>query len=60
MPFGKTYSKLAIGEYLKTSKPIGEGLALGLSVVHFIINTKGTINDSANNPKGTIFTIDFP
>ncbi len=44
-----------------TTKPLGEGSGLGLSVVHGIISShKGTIIHSANTPKGTIFTIDFP
>ncbi|TLP82335.1 sensor histidine kinase [Maribacter sp. ACAM166] len=44
-----------------TTKPLGEGSGLGLSVVHGIINShKGTITHSVNNPKGTVFTIDFP
>ena len=44
-----------------TSKPIGEGSGLGLSVVHGIITShKGKIEHKPNTPKGTIFTIDFP
>jgi len=44
-----------------TTKPLGEGSGLGLSVVHGIISShKGTITHSANTPKGTVFTIDFP
>lgn len=44
-----------------TTKPVGEGSGLGLSVVHGIIKShKGTINHSSNKPKGTIFTLTFP
>ncbi|MEZ4855818.1 MAG: HAMP domain-containing sensor histidine kinase [Gelidibacter sp.] len=44
-----------------TSKPIGEGSGLGLSVVHGIIKShKGSIGHQPNTPKGTIFTITFP
>ncbi|MBM1107639.1 HAMP domain-containing histidine kinase [Aurantibacter crassamenti] len=44
-----------------TTKPLGEGSGLGLSVVHGIINShKGVIMHKSNNPKGTIFTVDFP
>lgn len=44
-----------------TTKPIGEGSGLGLSVVHGIINShKGTISHAPNKPKGTVFTVDFP
>ncbi|NDV15845.1 GHKL domain-containing protein [Muricauda sp. TY007] len=44
-----------------TTKPIGEGTGLGLSVVHGIIKSyKGTIEHRPNVPKGTIFTIEFP
>ncbi|MBA4743735.1 MAG: HAMP domain-containing histidine kinase [Muricauda sp.] len=44
-----------------TTKPIGEGTGLGLSVVHGIIKSyKGTITHRPNVPKGTIFTIEFP
>ncbi|WP_036153241.1 sensor histidine kinase [Maribacter forsetii] len=44
-----------------TSKPIGEGSGLGLSVVHGIITShKGKIEHKPNTPKGTIFTVDFP
>lgn len=44
-----------------TTKPLGEGSGLGLSVVHGIVKShKGTINHKANSPKGTIFTIHFP
>lgn len=44
-----------------TTKPLGDGSGLGLSVVHGIISShKGTISHKPNNPKGTIFTVDFP
>tara|TARA_R110002050_G_scaffold204522_2_gene340044 strand:- start:32952 stop:34040 length:1089 start_codon:yes stop_codon:yes gene_type:complete len=44
-----------------TTKPVGEGSGLGLSVVHGIVNShKGQITHVANKPKGTIFIIDFP
>lgn len=54
-----------ISEYIfnpfYTTKPVGEGSGLGLSVVHGIIKShKGTIRHSANRPKGTIFTLTFP
>ncbi len=44
-----------------TTKPTGDGSGLGLSVVHGIISShRGTITHAPNDPKGTIFTIDFP
>jgi signal transduction histidine kinase len=44
-----------------TTKPVGEGSGLGLSVVHGIIKShKGTIIHQPNLPKGTIFVISFP
>lgn len=44
-----------------TTRPLGEGSGLGLSVVHGIISShKGTISHAPNTPKGTIFTVDFP
>ena len=44
-----------------STKPVGEGSGLGLSVVHGIIKShKGTIGHSPNTPKGTIFTIKLP
>ncbi len=54
-----------ISEYIfnpfYTTKPVGEGSGLGLSVVHGIIKShKGTIRHSANRPKGTKFTLTFP
>ena len=50
-----------IFEPFYTTKPIGEGTGLGLSVVHGIIKSyKGTIVHRPNVPKGTIFTMEFP
>jgi len=44
-----------------TTKPVGDGSGLGLSVVHGIVKShKGEINFEANIPKGTIFTIALP
>ncbi|MEO5789786.1 HAMP domain-containing sensor histidine kinase [Gelidibacter sp.] len=44
-----------------TTKPVGEGSGLGLSVVHGIMKShKGTIKHRSNRPKGTIFTLTFP
>ncbi|WP_299391657.1 ATP-binding protein [uncultured Gelidibacter sp.] len=44
-----------------TTKPVGEGSGLGLSVVHGIMKShRGTIKHSANKPQGTIFTLTFP
>lgn len=44
-----------------TTKPIGDGSGLGLSVVHGIIRShKGTIIHQPNTPKGTIFVVSFP
>ncbi len=43
-----------------TTKPIGEGSGLGLSVVHGIVQShKGKIAFRPNQPTGTIFTIEF-
>lgn len=44
-----------------TTKPVGEGSGLGLSVVHGIIKShKGTIKFENNSPSGTVFTLTFP
>ncbi|HLV38429.1 HAMP domain-containing sensor histidine kinase [Xanthomarina sp.] len=44
-----------------TTKPVGEGSGLGLSVVHGIVKShKGTIVFEPNKPKGTIFIIKLP
>ncbi|WP_417881781.1 sensor histidine kinase [Xanthomarina gelatinilytica] len=44
-----------------TTKPVGEGSGLGLSVVHGIVKShKGSIKFESNQPKGTIFTITLP
>lgn len=44
-----------------TTKSVGEGSGLGLSVVHGIMKShKGTIKHGSNRPKGTIFTLTFP
>ncbi|MFL0354552.1 sensor histidine kinase [Xanthomarina sp. GH4-25] len=44
-----------------TTKPVGDGSGLGLSVVHGIVKShKGNITFSSNTPKGTIFTITLP
>lgn len=55
----------AISEFIfnpfYTTKPVGEGSGLGLSVVHGIMKShKGTIKHESNHPKGTIFTLTFP
>ena len=44
-----------------TTKPVGDGSGLGLSVVHGIVKShKGTITFEENKPKGTIFIIKLP
>lgn len=44
-----------------TTKALGEGSGLGLSVVHGIMSShKGTISHKPNKPKGTVFILDFP
>ncbi|MCK0124649.1 HAMP domain-containing histidine kinase [Gelidibacter sp. F2691] len=44
-----------------TTKPVGDGSGLGLSVVHGIMKSHhGTITHSSNKPNGTLFTLTFP
>ncbi|GGW21787.1 sensor histidine kinase [Arenibacter certesii] len=44
-----------------STKPIGEGAGLGLSVVHGIVKShKGSIKYLPNKPKGAIFVVQFP
>lgn len=44
-----------------STKPIGEGAGLGLSVVHGIVKShKGSIKYHPNKPKGAIFVVEFP
>ena len=44
-----------------TTKPIGDGSGLGLSVVHGIVKShKGDIVTFDNQPKGTVFQIRLP
>lgn len=44
-----------------TTKPVGDGSGLGLSVVHGIVKShKGSIKFEPNIPKGTIFIITLP
>jgi signal transduction histidine kinase len=44
-----------------TTKPIGDGSGLGLSVVHgIVVSHKGTITAENNKKKGAIFTIVLP
>ncbi|MEH6764394.1 MAG: HAMP domain-containing sensor histidine kinase [Aequorivita antarctica] len=44
-----------------TTKAVGDGSGLGLSVVHGIIRShRGTIDYQPNNPTGAIFIITFP
>ena len=53
--------KLKIYEPFFTTKPIGEGTGLGLSVVHGIIKShSGSITVHDNSPCGTIFRIELP
>ncbi|WP_133548690.1 sensor histidine kinase [Salegentibacter sp. 24] len=53
--------KNRIFEPFYTTKPLGEGSGLGLSVVHGIIKShRGEISIADNHPKGTIFKIKLP
>lgn len=50
-----------IFEPFYSTKPIGEGSGLGLSVVHGIVKShNGTIKYLPNKPKGAIFVVEFP
>lgn len=61
---GKGFTKDEIEKVFQpffTTKPIGDGSGLGLSVVHGIVAShKGTITAENNINKGAIFTITFP
>jgi two-component system NtrC family sensor kinase len=53
--------KPKIYEPFFTTKPMGEGTGLGLSVVHGIIKSHGgSISVRDNSPSGTIFRIELP
>ena len=50
-----------IFEPFYSTKPIGEGAGLGLSVVHGIVKShNGTLTYLPNKPKGAIFVVEFP
>jgi signal transduction histidine kinase len=61
---GKGFTKDEIDKVFQpffTTKPIGDGSGLGLSVVHGIVAShKGTITAENNINKGATFTITFP
>lgn len=53
--------KTKIFEPFYSTKPPGQGSGLGLSVVHGIVKShKGNIQIKENQPKGTIFSLQFP
>ncbi|HZH70135.1 MAG TPA: HAMP domain-containing sensor histidine kinase [Flavobacteriaceae bacterium] len=53
--------KTKIFEPFYSTKPPGQGSGLGLSVVHGIVKShKGNIEIKENQPKGTIFSLQFP
>jgi len=53
--------KTKIFEPFYSTKPPGQGSGLGLSVVHGIVKShKGSIEIKENQPKGTIFSLQFP
>lgn len=50
-----------IYEPFYTTKPVGEGSGLGMSVVHGIMSShKGSISFYPNKPSGTVFELCFP
>lgn len=61
---GKGFTKQDLEKIFQpfyTTKPLGDGSGLGLSVVHGIVTShKGTITAKNNSKKGAIFTIKFP
>lgn len=61
---GPGLSKTALDKIFQpffSTKPIGDGSGLGLSVVHGIVTShKGTITAENNKSKGAVFTIKLP
>jgi len=61
---GKGLSKEAMKKVFQpfyTTKPVGEGSGLGLSVVHgIVLSHKGTITAKNNIKKGAIFEVELP
>ncbi len=61
---GKGFAKKDLDKIFQpffTTKPIGDGSGLGLSVVHGIVAShKGTITAKNNKNKGAVFTITLP